>query len=294
MSDQIIQTDLGGGVARLTLNRAPVNALTPAFLDAFARVLDDLAAETDVRAVILDSARKVYSAGLDLNAAQEFDAADQNAIVDALNSGFLTQFCFPKPIVAAINGAAIAGGFFFVLAADWRVSASHAQFGLAEVRVGADLPVGPMEIARATLDPNDLRRLLLTGQPEPAAFALERGYIDQVCPAEDVAATAEAKARELADKFGYVEPHLWTGVGRARSGCGAALVGSTDQVMSKIKDYQKMGIRSFIFSGYPHIDECISFGQRVLPNLKTVSLPEAYGRVPGQAPATPLAVGERR
>lgn len=199
MSDQIIQTDLGGGVARLTLNRAPVNALTPAFLDAFARVLDDLAAETDVRAVILDSARKVYSAGLDLKAAQEFDAADQNAIVDALNSGFLTQFCFPKPIVAAINGAAIAGGFFFVLAADWRVSASHAQFGLAEVRVGADLPVGPMEIARATLDPNDLRRLLLTGQPEPAAFALERGYIDQVCPAEDVAATAEAKARELAE-----------------------------------------------------------------------------------------------
>lgn len=104
----------------------------------------------------------------------------------------------------------------------------------------------------------------------------------------------QAKARELADKFGYVEPNMWTGVGRARSGCGAALVGSTDQVMSKIEDYQKMGIRSFIFSGYPHIEECISFGQRVLPNLKTISLPEAYGRVPSQAPATPLAVGERR
>ncbi len=62
----------------------------------------------------------------------------------------------------------------------------------------------------------------------------------------------QAKARELADKFGYVEPHLWTGVGRARSGCGAALVGSTDQVMSEIEAYQKMGIRAFIFSGYPH------------------------------------------
>ena len=104
----------------------------------------------------------------------------------------------------------------------------------------------------------------------------------------------QAKARELADKFGYVEPNMWTGVGRARSGCGAALVGSTDQVMSKIEDYQKMGIRAFIFSGYPHIDECKSFGSRVLPNLKTVSLPEAYGRVPASAPATPLAAGERR
>ena len=104
----------------------------------------------------------------------------------------------------------------------------------------------------------------------------------------------QAKARELADKFGYVEPHLWTGVGRARSGCGAALVGSTDQVLSQIEEYQKMGIRAFIFSGYPHIDECISFGQRVLPQLKTCSLPHEYGRVPSETPATPLGAGERK
>jgi len=104
----------------------------------------------------------------------------------------------------------------------------------------------------------------------------------------------QAKARELADKFGYVEPNMWTGVGRARSGCGAALVGSTDQVLSKIEEYQKMGIRAFIFSGYPHIDECVHFGKRVLPELKTVSLPEAYGRVPASTPATPLGVGERK
>ncbi len=103
----------------------------------------------------------------------------------------------------------------------------------------------------------------------------------------------QAKARELADKFGYIEPHLWTGVGRARSGCGAALVGSTDQVLSEIEEYRKMGIRAFIFSGYPHIDECISFGTRVLPQIKTCSLPAAYGRVPDAIPATPLGVGER-
>lgn len=103
----------------------------------------------------------------------------------------------------------------------------------------------------------------------------------------------QAKARELADKFGYVEPHLWTGVGRARSGCGAALVGSTDQVLSTLEEYQKMGMRAFILSGYPHLDECESFGQRVLPQMKTVSLPHAYGRVPEQIPATPLAAGER-
>ncbi len=104
----------------------------------------------------------------------------------------------------------------------------------------------------------------------------------------------QTKARELADKFGYVEPHLWTGIGRARSGCGAALVGSTDQIMTEIESYRKMGIRAFIFSGYPHIDEARHFGARVMPHLDTCSLPHAYGRVPSDTPATPLGTGERR
>jgi alkanesulfonate monooxygenase len=104
----------------------------------------------------------------------------------------------------------------------------------------------------------------------------------------------QSRARELADQFGYIEPHMWTGIGRARSGCGAALVGSTDQVMSEIEVYQKMGIRAFIFSGYPHLDECDHFGTKVLPQLKTCSLPHAYGRVPNSTPATPLGIGERR
>lgn len=104
----------------------------------------------------------------------------------------------------------------------------------------------------------------------------------------------QAKARELADKYGYIEPNLWTGVGRARSGCGAALVGSADQVLSQIEDYQKMGIRAFIFSGYPHIDEAEHFGKLVMPHLKTCSMPAAYGRVPASAPATPLGIGERK
>jgi len=104
----------------------------------------------------------------------------------------------------------------------------------------------------------------------------------------------QAKNRELAADDGFVEPLLWTGVGRARSGCGAALVGSTEQVTERLHEYQKMGIRSFIFSGYPHVEEAEHFGSKVLPNLNNVSLPHVYGRVPATAPATPLATGERR
>lgn len=111
--------------------------------------------------------------------------------------------------------------------------------------------------------------------------------------AKSLGVARQARNRELADEEGYVEPHMWTGIGRARSGCGAALVGSTDQVLSELDAYRKMGIRAFILSGYPHLDECRHFGTRVLPSLNTCSLPHAYGRVPAATPATPLGVGER-
>ncbi|MDB3922260.1 LLM class flavin-dependent oxidoreductase [Paracoccaceae bacterium] len=104
----------------------------------------------------------------------------------------------------------------------------------------------------------------------------------------------QAKNRDLADMEGFVEPHLWTGVGRARSGCGAAIVGSTDQVLSELEAYQKMGVRAFILSGYPHMEECEHFGTRIMPQLKTCSLPQAYGRQPSTNPLTPLGAGERR
>jgi alkanesulfonate monooxygenase len=117
---------------------------------------------------------------------------------------------------------------------------------------------------------------------------------ERALDAKNFGVSIQAKNRELADDAGYIEPHIWTGIGRARSGCGAALVGSVDQVMSKIERYKKMGIRAFIFSGYPHLNECEQFGTKVLPHLKTCSLPEVYGRVPSTTPATPLGTGIRK
>ena len=104
----------------------------------------------------------------------------------------------------------------------------------------------------------------------------------------------QTQLRETADDDGFAEAHLWTGIGRARSGCGAALVGDPDQVLAKIKRYHEMGIRAFIFSGYPHLEECRLFGKYVLPQLETVSLAIEQGRRPiGDVPATPLGAGIR-
>lgn len=103
----------------------------------------------------------------------------------------------------------------------------------------------------------------------------------------------QSQLREEADEKYYVEPNLWTGIGLARSGCGAAIVGNPDQVVAKLERYMEMGIRSFILSGYPHQQECELFAKYVLPRIKTVSLPEAFGRMPKTTPNSPLANGPR-
>ncbi|MFT6204758.1 MAG: alkanesulfonate monooxygenase [Spirosomataceae bacterium] len=97
--------------------------------------------------------------------------------------------------------------------------------------------------------------------------------------------------RKSADAEDYIEPMLWGGIGRARSGCGAALVGSPEQIIEKLNRYMDMGIRSFILSGYPLIEECDYFGKLVLPHLKTGKFSVMQGRTPAETPETPLTFG---
>lgn len=78
----------------------------------------------------------------------------------------------------------------------------------------------------------------------------------------------QAELRDAAGGDGFVEDHLWTGIGRARSGCGAAIVGDPDQVRAKLERYVELGIDAFILSGYPHREEAERFGRLVLPQLE--------------------------
>ena len=77
----------------------------------------------------------------------------------------------------------------------------------------------------------------------------------------------QSELRDTADGDGFVEANLWTGIGKARSGAGAAIVGDPDQVLAKIKAYQELGLEAFILSGYPHATECDLFARHVLPRL---------------------------
>jgi enoyl-CoA hydratase/carnithine racemase len=216
--ENLTRRDHGDGVIELVLGRAPVNALSAAFLMDFADEIQELGQDDTVRSIVITSDFKVFSAGLDLREAQTFDLKQQNAIVEGLNVGFLKLFSCPKPTVCAINGAAIAGGLFFILASDLRVSNSKASFGLAEVRVGADFPVGPLEIARATLDPNMLRRLMLTGLPISAETAHHMGIVDVLDETPTEKAIAEAR------KLGKNPPKTYASIKRQIRGGTIAVI----------------------------------------------------------------------
>lgn len=90
----------------------------------------------------------------------------------------------------------------------------------------------------------------------------------------------------------FIEDHVWSGIGLARSGCGSAIVGTPDQVLAKLNRYLDMGMRSFILSGYPHLEECDLFARHVLPHLPTCRLNEVQGRLVSD-PVTPLTTAPR-
>ncbi|MFC3118077.1 enoyl-CoA hydratase/isomerase family protein [Jhaorihella thermophila] len=222
MTDQgwLVRRDHGDGVIELQLNREPVNALSAAFLMDFAGEIGRLGQDDAVRAIVISSALKVYSAGLDLKEARTFDIPQQHAIVEGLNVGFLAEFSCPQ----AGGGRGGRRGHcrravFFVLAADFRVGNDRAQQGLAEVRVGATFPAGPMEIARATLDANLLRRMMLTGQPIDAGTAHRRGVLDELVEGDPLPRALE-EARALAQ----LPPRTYAAVKRQIRGDTIALI----------------------------------------------------------------------
>lgn len=106
------------------------------------------------------------------------------------------------------------------------------------------------------------RRLLSKLDAETGA-AIRQKSLDST----SVGVTAQAALRDSADDEGFVEAGLWTGIGRARSGCGAAIVGDPDQVLAKLQRYREMGIEAFILSGYPHAAEADLFARHVLPKI---------------------------
>ena len=185
----------GDGIAVVSLANPPINAMDSGLLEKLANLFEGLAADRAVRAAVIAAEGSAFSAGLNLKTVPGLDRLGQRRLVDALNDCFGTLYAWPKPLVAAVNGHAIAGGLILALCADWRTVADvPMQISLAEVRVGVTYPVAPLTIARSELAPSAARRLILLGETVDAATAEALAIVDERVPAEALLARAVAQA----------------------------------------------------------------------------------------------------
>jgi enoyl-CoA hydratase/carnithine racemase len=190
-----------GHVTILTLERPPANALDRAFFVELADILAQLRDDPAVGAVVLTGSGRFFSAGLDLFAVFAGDAGEFRDFTVAFDAGFSALFGFPKPLVAAVNGHAIAGGVVLAAAADLRLLADgEAKLGLTEILVGVPFPRSALEIVRHACAGPDLPEVLYHGRTYPPRKALARRLADTLVPSEELLSRARGAAAELASR----------------------------------------------------------------------------------------------
>jgi enoyl-CoA hydratase len=191
-----IKTD--GGIAVMTLMHGKDNALDIEFCEALAARFMELR-KSDAKAVVLTGQGKIFSAGVDLIRLSEGGADYIRKFLPALHKLYDTVFYHPKPVVAAINGHAIAGGCVLACCADRRIMARDSgRIGVTELLVGVPFPALAFEIVRFAVPPRYLPEFTLSGATYTTDAALQRGWIDEVAESADLLEDAVAVAQEFA------------------------------------------------------------------------------------------------
>jgi enoyl-CoA hydratase len=192
-----IHIEEAGEVAIVRIDRPPANALDIELLAEGHDVRERLARE-EPGAVVLTGSDRFFSAGMDLKTAPTLSAGEQRHTVDGINRLFAGWYAFQRPVVAAVNGHAVAGGLILALCADHRVGATEGRFGLTELRAGLPYPVAAISVVRAELTPGAARRLALGAALMDSADALALGVFDELRPPDEVLPRAIEVATELA------------------------------------------------------------------------------------------------
>jgi enoyl-CoA hydratase/carnithine racemase len=194
MADEVL-IERRGHVEVLTLNRPEArNAINRAAAHALDAALDDAASDDEVWVVVLTGAGdKAFSAGMDLKA---FAAGE--APFTAHGFAGITRRDFPKPLVAAVNGAALAGGLEIMLSCDLVVAAEHARFGIPEAARGLIAGAGGLIRLPRRVPLAVAYEMALTAEPIDAARAFDLGLVNRVVPSDQVVEAAVALAERIA------------------------------------------------------------------------------------------------
>lgn len=198
----------------LRMDDGKVNAIGPAFLDAFAAAWEE--ATRDGKAVVVAGNAKAFCAGLDLKVLPTLARED----LARFGGGFMRMFgevaAHPRPTVAAVDGPALAGGAILALACDFRLVGPRARVGLTEVPVGIPFPAPVAELARLRLPPQEWAPALLRGAVREGAALVERGWAHEAHASDALEAAAVALAGELAAHnpraYAPAKAHTWDGL----------------------------------------------------------------------------------
>ena len=239
----VIQLEAKAAVRVLTLSSGRVNALDVEFLEELTETVRNLA-HTGAEALVITGAGQVFSAGVDLNRVVQGGCTYTERLVPALTDAFEAVFGYPGPTVAAINGAAIAGGCVLACACDWRLASPDTQIGAAEVKVGVAFPVAALEVMRYACG-DRAEEVLLGARNYRGEDAVGRGLVHRIV-AEDLIGAAMAEASELggmsAQAYANTKSQL-RGPALARMRAGAETdrevrkIWGADQTLAGIADY---------------------------------------------------------
>jgi enoyl-CoA hydratase/carnithine racemase len=197
----VVESERRGQVALVTLNRPEArNAISPEVSQSMAELLDELEGDPSVRAVVLTGRGEVFSAGADLKVVAQGRAGD----IARAKGGFagVVTRDFPKPMIAAVNGPALAGGFEIVLSCDLVVAAETSRFGIPEVQRGLVAAAGGLLRLPKRVPLAVALELAITGDPIDARRAFELGLVNRVVPADRVV----DEAIVLAERIGENSP----------------------------------------------------------------------------------------
>lgn len=194
----MFEIQMQDAVAVLTMRHGRANAMDTAFCTGLAAQVRALGADASVRALVLVGQGRIFSAGVDLVRIVDGGMDYVRQFLPALADQFDAVFECPKPVVAAVNGAAVAGGCVLACAADQRVLAAGARTGVPELKVGVPFPTSALEVMRFTVAHRYLQSVLYDADTYADDAALVRGLADEVVPAEAVLERAIQRVTALA------------------------------------------------------------------------------------------------
>ncbi|MCG8588344.1 MAG: enoyl-CoA hydratase/isomerase family protein [Proteobacteria bacterium] len=202
MSDERVEQTDHGSVRVIALARPPVNAIELELVTAVAAAVEAAAKDAACGAVVLTGAPGVFSAGIDTRVVPDYTVEDRASMLRGINRMVAALYGLPKPLVTAVSGHALGGGFVLALTGDARFAAAgEFRLGLTEVDAGIPFPAGPLEVVRAEV-PAPRRLVLGSGVYAPDAAELA-DLLDRVVPAESLLAEAVEEARLRSEKSAY-------------------------------------------------------------------------------------------